>query len=170
MLFSHPVMCNSLLPHGLRAAHQASLTTSQSLPKFMSIASVMPSSHLTLWCPHLSIFPSIRDFSNVSVFHIRWPKYWSFSFSISPSTEYSRLISLKIDWFDLLAVPGILRSLLQHHISKASNSVIFNKDSGGLHVDFLSSVSAKSSPFRNPTLLSQSPWPLWSSNSVSMTQ
>ena len=117
-----------------------------------------------------SIFPSNRDFSNESAVLIRCPKYWSFSFSISPSKEYSGLISLQMDWFDLLPVPGTLRSLLQHHISKASNSVIFNKDSGGLHVDFLSSVSAKSSPFRNPTLLSQSPWPLWSSNSVSMTQ
>ena len=83
----------------------------------------MPSSHLTLCCPLLllpSIFPSIRIFSNESVLHIRWPKYWSFSFSISPSNEYSGLISLRIDWFDLLAVQGTLKSLLQHHSSKAS--------------------------------------------------
>ena len=106
------------------AAHQAflSLTFSQSLPKFTFIALVMPSSHLSLWCPRLllpSVFPSIKDFSNESSVHIRWPKYWSLSFSISPSSEYSGLISPKIDWFDL-AVQGPFRSLLQHHSSKAS--------------------------------------------------
>ena len=92
------------------------------LPKFMSIVSVMPSSHLILWCPLLlpSIFPSIRVFSNDSALCIRWPKYWSFNFSISPSNKYSGLISLKIDWFDLLAVQQTFRSLLQHHSSKAS--------------------------------------------------
>ena len=92
-----------------------------SLTKFMFIASVMPSSHLILWCPLFllpSIFPSIRDFSSESSFHIRWPKYWSFS--ISPSSEYSGLICLKIDWFDLLAIQGTFRSLLQHHSSEAS--------------------------------------------------
>ena len=96
---------------------------SWSLPKFLSISSVMPSSHLILWHPFLllpSIFPSIKDFSNESALRIRWPKYWSFSFSISPSNEYSGLISLKIDWDDLLAVQRTLRSHLQHHISKAS--------------------------------------------------
>ena len=106
------------------AAHQASLslTISCSLPKFMSIALVMPPGHLILWCPLLlhSIFPSIRDFSNQSALHIRWPKYWSFSFSISPSSKYSGLISIKIDWFDLLVVQGTLRCLLQHHSLKAS--------------------------------------------------
>src|SRR5574341_461489 len=89
----------------------------------MSIESVMPSNHLILCYPLLllpSIFPSIRVFSNESVLHIRWPKYWSFSFSISPSNEYSGLIPFRIDWFDLLAVQGILKSLLQHHNSKAS--------------------------------------------------
>ena len=91
------------------AAHQASLslTISRTLPKFRFIAAVMPSSHLILWCPLLllpSIFPSLRDFSNELSFVIRWPKYWSFSSSIRPSSEYSRLISLKIDWSDLLAV------------------------------------------------------------------
>ena len=106
------------------AAWQAflSLTISQSLPKFMSIALVMPSSHLILWCPLLllpSIFPSIKDFSSESAIHIRWPKYWSCSFSISPS-KYSGLFFLKIDWFDLLAVQGTFRSLLQHHSSKTS--------------------------------------------------
>ena len=89
----------------------------------MSIALVMPSNHLILCCPLLllpSIFPSIRVFSNESVFHIRWPKDWSFSFSISPSHEYSRLISFRMDWLDLLAVQETLKSLLQHHSSKAS--------------------------------------------------
>ena len=97
-----------------------SLTISRSLPKFMSIALVMPSSRLILWCPLLlpSIFPSIRDFSNESAVHIRWPKYWSFSFSISLSNEYSGLISLKIDWFNFLAVQGTLRNLLQDHSSR----------------------------------------------------
>ena len=89
----------------------------------MSIESVMPSNHLILCRPLLllpSIFPSIRAFSNESAFHIRWPKHWSFSFSISPSNEYLGLISFRIDWLDLLAVQGTLKSLLQHHSSKAS--------------------------------------------------
>ena len=107
------------------AACQASLyiTNSQSLLKFMSIELVMPSNHLILCCPFLfppSIFPSIRVFSNESVVLIRWPNYWSFSFSISPSNEYSGLISFRMDWLDLLAVQGTLKSLLQHHSSKAS--------------------------------------------------
>ena len=107
------------------AVHQASLsiTNSWSLLKLMSIVSVMPSNHLILCHPLLllpSIFPSIRVFSNESVLHIRWPKYWSFSFSISPSNEYSGLISFRMDWLDLLAVQGTLKSLLQHHSSKAS--------------------------------------------------
>ena len=106
-------------------ACQASLflTISQSLPKFMSISLVMPSSHLILWCRLLflpSILPSIKDFSIESALCIRWPKYCSFNFSISPSNEYSGLISLKTDWFDLLAVQGTLRSLLQHQSLKAS--------------------------------------------------
>ena len=89
----------------------------------MSMKSVMPSSHLILYCPLLllpSIFPSIRVFSNESVLCIRWPKYWNFSFSISPSNEYSGLISFRMDWLDLLAVQGTLKNLLQHHSSKAS--------------------------------------------------
>ena len=107
------------------AACQASLsiTNSQSLPKLMSIESVMPSNHLILCCPLIllpSIFPSIRVFSNESVLRIRWPKYWSFSFNISPSSEYLGLISFRMDWLDLLVVQGILKSLLQHHSSKAS--------------------------------------------------
>ena len=107
------------------AACQASLfiTNSGSLLKLMSIESVMPSNHLILCRPLLllpSIFLSIRAFSNESVLHIRWPKYWSFSFSISPSNEYSGLISFRMDWLDLLAVQGTLKGLLQHHSSKAS--------------------------------------------------
>ena len=105
------------------AAHQASLsiTNSQSLLKLMSIMSVMPSNHLILWRPlplPPSNFPSIRVFSDESVLHIRWPKHWNFSFSISSSNDYSGLISFKMDWLDLLAVQGILKSL-QYHSSKA---------------------------------------------------
>ena len=107
------------------AARQASLsvTSSWSLPKFMSIESVMPSNHPILCCPLLllpSIFPSIRVFSNESTLHIRWPKYWSFSFNISPSNEHPGLSSFRMDWLDLLAVQGTLKSLLQHHSSKTS--------------------------------------------------
>ena len=107
------------------AARQASLsiTNSRSLPKLMSILLVMPSNHLIFCCPLLllpSIFPSISIFSNESALHIRWPKYWSFSFNISPSNEHSGLISFRMDWLDLLAVQGTLKSLLQHHSSKAS--------------------------------------------------
>ena len=106
------------------AAHQASLsiTNSQSLLKLMSIALVIPFNHLILCHPLLlppSIFPIIRVFSNESVLCIRWPKYWSFSFSISPSKEYSELISFRIDWFDFLKVQGTLKSRLLHHSSKA---------------------------------------------------
>ena len=107
------------------AAHQASLsiTNSRSLLRLMSIELVMPSNHLILFHPLLlppSIFPSIRVFSNESVLHIRWPKDWSFSFSISPSSEYSGLISFRMDCLDLFAAQGTLKSLLQHHSSKAS--------------------------------------------------
>ena len=100
-----------------------SITNSQSLLKLMSIESLMPSNHLIVCHPLLlppSIFPSMRVFSNESVLHIRWPKYWSFNFSINPSNEYSGLIPIRIDWFDLLAVHETLKSLLQHHSSKAS--------------------------------------------------
>ena len=106
------------------AARQAllSITNSQSLLKLMSVELVMPSNHLIFCCPLLppSIFPSIRVFSNESVPHNRWLKYWSFSFSISPSNEYSGLISFRIDWLNLFAVQGTLKSLLQHHSLKAS--------------------------------------------------
>ena len=117
--------CVRLFATPWTAACQASLsiTNSQNMFKLMSIESVMPSNHVILCCPLLllpSIFPSIRVISNESVFCISWPKYWSFSFSISPSNEYSGLISFRIDWFDLLAVQGTLKSLLQHHCSKVS--------------------------------------------------
>ena len=107
------------------AARQASLsiTNSESLLKFMSIESVTPSNHLIFYRPLLllpSIFSSIRVFLNESVLRIRWPKYWSFSFSISPSNQHPGLISFRMDWLDLLAVQGPLKSLLQHHSSKAS--------------------------------------------------
>ena len=100
-----------------------SITNSQRLLKLKSVESVMPSNHLILFHPLLlppSIFPSIRVFSNESVLHIRWPKYWSFSFIISPSNEYSGLISFRMDWLDLLAVQGTLKTLFQHKSSKAS--------------------------------------------------
>ena len=106
------------------AARQAflSITDSRSLLKLMSIELVMPSNHLILCHPLVppSFFPSIRVFSHESVFRIRWPKYWHFSFNISPSNEHPGLISFRMDWLDLFAVQGILKSLLQHHISKAS--------------------------------------------------
>ena len=107
------------------AAHQASLsiTNSRSLLRLMSIRSLMPSNHLILCCPLVllpSIFPSIRVFSGESALRIRWPKYWSFSFNISPSNEHSGLIFFRMDWLDLLTVQGTLKSLLQHYSSKAS--------------------------------------------------
>ena len=109
--------------HGLQQRQALlSITNSWSLLKLMSIESVIPSSHIILCRPLLlpSGFPSIRVFSTESVLHIRWPKYWSFSFSITPSNEYSGLISFRMDWFDLLAVQRTLKSLLQHHSSKPS--------------------------------------------------
>ena len=120
--FSRSVMSDSLRPHGLQHTWLpwGSITNSWSLLKLMSIKLVMPSNHLILCCLLPSIFPSIRVFSSKSVLHIRWPKFWSFSFSISPSNEYSGLISFRMDRLDLLAVQGTLKSLLQHHSSKAS--------------------------------------------------
>ena len=113
------------------AAHQTSLSINNSwiLLKLMSIELVMPSNHLIICCPILllpSILPSIKVFSNESVLSIRWPKYWSFSFSISPSNQYSGLVSFRIDWFDLLAVQGTLKSLLHHHSSKNINSSVLD--------------------------------------------
>ena len=122
--FSHSVVSHSLGPPWI-AAHQTSLsiTNSRSLLKLMPIESVMPSRHLILCCPLLllpPIPPSIRVFSNESNLRMRWPEYWSFSFNISPSNEHPGLISFRMDWLDLLAVQGTLKSLLQHHSSKAS--------------------------------------------------
>ena len=115
-------MSESLQHQGLQHARPPSITNSRSLFKLMSIESVMPSNHLILCWPLIlpSIFLSIGVFSNEAAFHIRWPKYWSFSFNISPSNEYSGLISFRMDWLDLLAVQGTLKILLQHHSSKAS--------------------------------------------------
>ena len=121
--FSHSAMSDSLRPHGLQGQGALSIPNSCSLLKLMSIESVMASNHLILCHPLLlppSILPSIRVFSKESVVHIKWPKHWSFSFNISPSNEYSGLISFRIDCFDLLVVQGILKSLLQHHSSKSS--------------------------------------------------
>ena len=119
--FSCSVVSDSLTPWTEARQASLSITNSQSLLKVMSIKSVTPSNHLILYRPLLllpSLFPSIRVFSNESVLHIKWPKYWSFSFSISPSNEYSGLISFRMDWFDLLEGQGTLKSLLQHHSSK----------------------------------------------------
>ena len=116
------VMSDSLQPQGLQNARLPCPSRSL-LPQTHMIESVMPSNRLILSCPLLiqpSIFPSIWVFSSESVLHIRWPKHWSFSFSISPSSEYSGLISFRTNWFALLAVQGILKSLLQHHSSKSS--------------------------------------------------
>ena len=117
---SCPTLCN---PMGCNMPGSLSVTNSQSLLKLMSIKSVMPSNHLILCCPLLllpSIFPSIRVSSFELVLCMRWPKYWSFSFNISPSNEHPGLISFRMDWLDLLAVQGTFKSLLQYHSSKAS--------------------------------------------------
>ena len=125
--FSHSVVSDSLRPHELQHARppcpSPTITNSQSSPKLMSIESVMSSSHLILCCRLLLlplIPPNIRVFSNESTLRIRWPKDWSYSFSISPSNEHPGLISFRMDWLDLLAAQGTLKSLLQHHSSKAS--------------------------------------------------
>ena len=132
--------CVRLFATPRTAACQASLSfISWSLLKPTSIESMMPSNHLILCCPLLlvpPIPPSIRDFSNESVLQVRWPKHWSFCFSISPSKEYSKLISLRMDWLDLLAVQGTLRSLLQHHSSNASilqHSAFFTVQLSSIH-------------------------------------
>ena len=117
---SCPTLCD---PMNRSTQASLSITNTRSLPKPMSIESVMPCNHLIFYHPLLllpSIFPSIRVFSNESALHMRWPKYWSFSFNISPSNEHPALISFRMDWLDLLAVQGTLKSLLQHHSSKAS--------------------------------------------------
>ena len=123
LLFSHSVVSNSATPWTATCQASQSFTISQSLLKLMCVELVMSSNHLILWHPLLllSIFPSIRVFSNQSALHIRWPQYWNFSFNISPSNQYSRLISFRIDRLDFLAVQGAFKSLLQHHNLKASN-------------------------------------------------
>ena len=121
--FSHSVMSHFVTPWTAACQASLSITNSQSLLKLMSIESVMLSNHLIFCHPLLllpSIFPSVRVFPSESVLHIKWPKDWSFSFNISPSNEYSGLISFRMNWLDLLAVQGTLKSLLQHHSSKAS--------------------------------------------------
>ena len=121
--FNHSVVSDSATLQTAAGQASLSITNSRSLLKLMSIELVMPSNHLTLCHPILlllSIFPSIRVFSSESVLCIRWPKDWSFSFSINPSNKYSELISFRIDWFDRLAVQGTFKSLLQHHCLKAS--------------------------------------------------
>ena len=118
-VFVCPTLCNPMIS----STPGLSITNSPSSPKPMSIESVMPSNHLILCRPLLllpSIFPNIRVFFNESALHIRWPKYWSFSFNISPSNEHPGLISFRMDWLDFLAVQGTLKSLLQHYSSKAS--------------------------------------------------
>ena len=121
--FSCSVVSNSVTPWTAACQASLSITNSWSLLKLMSIKSAMPSNHLILCHPLLlfPVLPSIRVFSNESVLRIGWPKYWSFSFNISPSNQYSGLISFRMDWLDLLAVQGTLKSLLQHHSSKASS-------------------------------------------------
>ena len=121
--FSCSIMSDSATHWTAACQASLSITNSQSLPKLMSIESVMPSNHLILCRPLLflpSIFPNIRVFTNESALHIRWPKYWNFSFHINPSNEHPGLISFRMDWLDLLADQGTLKSLLQHHSSKAS--------------------------------------------------
>ena len=127
--FCHSVMSDSATPWTAERQASLSITSSPSLPKCMSIESVMPYNHLILCRPLLLLPPSppsIRVFSNESALHIKWPKYWSFSFNISPSNEHPGLISFRMDWLDLLAVQGILKSLLQHHSSKAPNSLVLS--------------------------------------------
>ena len=126
--FSQSVVSDFVTPWTAACQASLSITNSWSLLQLMSIELVMPSNHLILCRPLLllpSIFPNIRVFSDELVLHLRWRKYWSFRFSINPSNEYSGLVSFRIDWFDLLAVPGTLKNLLQHHSSKASNRVTF---------------------------------------------
>ena len=128
--FSRSVISDSATPWTAACQASLSITNARSLLKLMPIESVMPSNHLVLCRPLLlppSIFPSIRVFSNESVLRIRWPKCWSFSFSISPSKEYSGLISFRMDWLDLLAVQGTLKSLLQHDSSETLDSTDMNQ-------------------------------------------
>ena len=121
--FNRSVVSDSLRPHGLQHTRPSCPSPTPGVHSDSRAWLVMPSSHLILWRPLLllpTIPPNIRVFFNESILHMRWPKYWSFSFSISPSNEYPGLISFRMDWLDLLAVKGTLKSLLQHHSSKAS--------------------------------------------------
>ena len=144
--FSHSVVSNSKTPWTAGRQASLSITNSQTLLKLMSLKSVMPSNNLILWHPLLllpSIFPSIRVFSNESVLRMRWPRYWSFSFSISPSNEYSGLISFRMDWLGLFAVQGTLKSLLQHHSNMLSKLVIAFLPRSKYHlISWLQSLSA----------------------------
>ena len=143
--FNHSVMSNSATPWTAAGQASLSITNSRNLPKLMFIESVMPSNHLILCHPLLllsSIFPSIRVFSNESALHIRWPKYWNFSFNISPSNEYSGLISFRMDWLVLLAVQGTLKSLLQHHGMITWNESSLINVLGLWTQDYLNSKSA----------------------------
>ena len=149
------------------AARQASLsiTNSQSLPRLMSIDSVMPSNHLILCHPLLllpSIFPRISIFYKGSVLHIRWPKYWSFSFSIIPSKEYSGLISFRMAWFDLLAVKGTLKNLLQHHSSKAS--ILWHSAFFMVQLSHPYMTTGKTIALARWTFASKVMWEFWSSH------
>ena len=133
--FSCSVISDSATPWTAAWQGSLSITNSWSLPKLMSIESVMSSNHLILCCPLFlppSVFPSIRVFSNESALLIRWPKYWSFSFTISPSNEHSGLISFRMDWLNLLAVQGTLKSLLQHHRSKATERAQSGSEGPGM--------------------------------------
>ena len=151
--FSRSVMSDSATPW--TAARQASLSNSRSLLRLTSIGLVMSSNHLIFHCPLLflpSIFPSIRIFSNDSVLRIRQPKYWGFSFSISPFNEHSGLISFRMDWLDLLAVQGTLKSLLQHHSSKASilrGSAFFIVQLSHLYMTIGKTIVLKTTTIRN---------------------
>ena len=154
LLFSRSVMSDSLRPYGPQACQAfLSITISQRLLKLLSIESVMPSNHLIFCHPLLllpSTFPSIKVFSNESALCIRWLKYWSFGFSISPSNEYSGLISFRIDWFDLLAVQETLKSLIQNHNSKASilwHSAFFMVQFSHLHMTTGKTIALTSQNF-----------------------
>ena len=154
LLFSHSVMSDSLRPYGPQACQASlSITISQRLLKLLSIESVMPSNHLIFCHPLLllpSTFPSIKVFSNESALCIRRLKYWSFGFSISPSNEYSGLISFRIDWFDLLAVQETLKSLIQNHNSKASilwHSAFFMVQFSHLHMTTGKTIALTSQDF-----------------------
>ena len=161
--FSHSVVSDSVTPWTVASQASLSITTSWSLLKLMSIESVMPSNHLILCRPFLllpTVFPSNRVFSSESVLHLMWPKYCNFSFRISPSSEYSGLISFRMDWLDLLAVQWTLKSLLQHHSSKASIllalSLLYGPTLTSVH-DYLENHSSALKPYPCLLWFSRSP-------------